>query len=261
MKRKILLSENEFIDFFKKVLGKVTGNGEIKDFQKELKNKGYDLGKYGPNKDGIDGRLGLLTFTAAFKEFLKNPEFKQKYGHLIPNVDKYLDMIRTKIKDNLVKTKNDVKGSFKGGDVILLGGLDYRPSDKKIDVQAMMVKNNLPKKGEVIGHRYFDVDSALKSLEQNPNAYVILFSAGCKYADKIASNMKDKTKLYIVEPYAVSSTTKNSVKSAVNMGVPESNVIVGPSAGRGNGVVYGATKTPSGVGHWGALEYAASSIS
>ena len=31
---------------------------DVKELQRELKKRGYDLGKYGPNKDGIDGVFG-----------------------------------------------------------------------------------------------------------------------------------------------------------------------------------------------------------
>jgi hypothetical protein len=36
-------------------------NPEVELLQKELKSKNYDLGTYGPNKDGIDGIYGKLT--------------------------------------------------------------------------------------------------------------------------------------------------------------------------------------------------------
>lgn len=39
----------------------------MKRFQKILVDNGYDLGNYGPNKDGVDGSPGKLTRNAAFK--------------------------------------------------------------------------------------------------------------------------------------------------------------------------------------------------
>lgn len=138
--------------------------------------------------------------------------------------------------------------------VILMGGLDYRKGDKNINQQVEVVKKSTGIQN-VIGHRYMNISDVLLSIKKNPNAYVILFSAGCRYSKQIAEAMSDKTKLFIVEPYAISSGTASSVSSAVGMGVPAKNVIVGPSQGRGAGVVSGATKTPSGIGHWGALEY------
>ena len=39
----------------------------VKSFQRILVDKGFDLGKFGPNKDGIDGDLGTMTRTAGTK--------------------------------------------------------------------------------------------------------------------------------------------------------------------------------------------------
>jgi len=146
--------------------------------------------------------------------------------------------------------------STSGDGIILMGGLDTRAGDKNINQQVEMVKNS-SKNDNVIGHRYMMLSDVLNSIKENPSYSVILFSAGCAYSRKIADAMTDKSKLYIVEPYAVSSNTKSSVRGAVDLGVPNRNVVVGPSQGRGKGVVDGATETPSGIGHWGALEYVA----
>jgi len=170
-------------------------------------------------------------------------------------------------KNLLNKTKTDKtiddseieKKIDSNAQVILMGGLDYRKGDKSINQQVDVVKKSIGLQN-VIGHRYMNLNDVLLSIKKNPNAYVILFSAGCKYSKQIADEMSDKTKLFIVEPYAISSGTATSVSSAVGIGVPSKNVIVGPSKGRGSGVVNGATKTPSEIGHWGALEYVGSFI-
>jgi len=170
-------------------------------------------------------------------------------------------------KNILNKTKTDKtiddseieKKIDSNAQVILMGGLDYRKGDKSINQQVDVVKKSIGLQN-VIGHRYMNLNDVLLSIKKNPNAYVILFSAGCKYSKQIADEMSDKTKLFIVEPYAISSGTATSVSSAVGIGVPSKNVIVGPSKGRGSGVVNGATKTPSEIGHWGALEYVGSFI-
>jgi len=73
--------------------------------------------------------------------------------------------------------------------------------------------------------------------------------------------MTDKTKLFIVEPYATSANTAKSVQTAVNNGTPSKNVIVGPNSNRGAGVVANATKTPSSLGHWDALKNTGNFIS
>ena len=43
---------------------------EVKALQKMLKDRGYDLGDYGPNKDGVDGIMGPYT-KAALSAFQK----------------------------------------------------------------------------------------------------------------------------------------------------------------------------------------------
>lgn len=83
----------------------------------------------------------------------------------------------------------------------------------------------------------------LEAIKQNPNSTVVLFSAGCSLSQFVVRLMKDPTKLYIVEPYAISSKTVTSVQFAVKNGTPAANVFVGPKPGRGAGIIPGATKT------------------
>jgi peptidoglycan hydrolase-like protein with peptidoglycan-binding domain len=159
------------------------------------------------------------------------------------------------------KPSAPVVNSQSSDTVILMGGLDYRPGDYKIDSQVDLLSKGLTKNQKVLGYRYNDLNSVLTAISQNPMAKVILFSAGGSYASKIASAMQNKNNLYIVEPYGASANTKNSVQAAVTSGVPSANVIAGPSSGRGSAIVSGATSTPSGKGHWDALQYAGTLIS
>ena len=153
-------------------------------------------------------------------------------------------------------TESDDKKDSKAPivDVILMGGLDYRKGDLNIGEQINLLKSNSSKKN-VIGYRYNQFDKIETAIIQNPNATVVLFSAGCSYSSKVASLIKNKSKLFIVEPYAISKNTSSSVQSAVGKGVPSSHVITGPSKARGLDVVAGATKTPKGKSHWDALGY------
>ena len=113
---------------------------------------------------------------------------------------------------------------------------------------------------KIIGHRYTELTKVLDSIAKNPNAKVVLFSAGGTYSKQVANAMQNKSNLYIVEPYAASANTKNSVQSAVTAGVPSKNVLTGSSVGRGKDVITGATMTPSNKGHWDALQYVGSLI-
>jgi hypothetical protein len=234
---------NEEINQIKSMMGLICEiyDPEVAKIQNELKDK-YNLGTTGPKGDGVDGVYGPLT----------NAAYEKEYGKPFESEKEVVGKIADKDSDD---ESSDSKGESDGGvDVILMGGLDYRPGDLKIGEQVKLLKSKLTGKN-IIGHRYNDVNSVIQSIKENPDAYVILFSAGGGYSSQIAKQIKNKNKLFIVEPYAVSKNTASSVQSAVASGVPSSNVVVGPTQGRGSGVIPGSTKTPSGVSHWGALGY------
>jgi hypothetical protein len=221
-------------EHIRKILKEETSNRpeNVKDFQdwvKDVKNDPEILGPY-----GADGSWGKFTSRAW-----------EKYGQ--------------EYEKSTKKEKQPTPKSSESDNVILMGGLDYRPGDLNISQQVSKLKNNLSGKN-ITGFRYKDLSGALQGIKDNPNSYVILFSAGCNYSSKIADVIKDKNKLFIVEPYALSAGVTNSVNSAVSSGVPNSNVVVGPIKARGLGVVPGSTKTPSSYDHWGALEFVSNLI-
>lgn len=213
---------------------------DVEDLQKFLISKKYDLGHYGPNKDGVDGKYGVVTRK-------KHEEYLNNISPTKSEPDK-INVSLAKSEPNKLNVSSD-----SSGDVVLMGGLDYRSGDLKISQQVEVLKSSSNK--NVIGHRYNQFSNVAKSISENPDVTVVLFSAGCLYASNVASLIKNKNKLFIVEPYAISQGTTNSVQSAVSMGVPSSNVITGPSKGRGEGIVSGSKKTPSGYSHWDALKY------
>lgn len=139
-------------------------------------------------------------------------------------------------------------------DAVLVGGLDYRSSDFPIDQQVELLKKGFGSDKNIKGFRYnASTSDVLNFMSQNPGIPVFLFSAGCtKASDLSKSPNVDKDKLYIIEPYAVSDTTKSIVRSAVANGVPSSNVYVGDSQGRGQGIVDGSSSSNSSS-HFGAL--------
>lgn len=69
---------------------------EVEKLQKELVDKGYYIGDYGPNKDGIDGKYGPFTQAAhkAFLDGISPKDFKPK---------------RIKMAREFVKNVDDVK--------------------------------------------------------------------------------------------------------------------------------------------------------
>ena len=154
--------------------------------------------------------------------------------------------------------KNFKKGSItisnKGSNVILMGGLDNRQGDLNINQQVNLLKSTLQNKN-VIGFRYNDLVGVTNAINKYPNDYVVLFSAGGRYSDKISNQIEAKKKLFIVEPYGASSDVKKSVNQAINNGVPNKNVIVGENIYRGLNVVPNATQTPQNISHWNALKF------
>jgi hypothetical protein len=218
----------------------------LTDFQTEKKIEGED------GVVGIETIKYLQKIKDGTDEWESAEYCKTKFFNKNLSIKKQTD----KGVQSFEEPEKEIKTRTLGSDaqIILMGGLDYRQGDKNISQQVEIVKQSSGIKN-VIGHRYMKINDVLSSIKENPDAYVILFSAGCRYSNEIAKVMNDKSKLYIVEPYAVSSGTANSVRNAVSQGVPPKNVIVGPSKGRGSGVVDGSTKTPPNIGHWGSLEY------
>jgi hypothetical protein len=163
-----------------------------------------------------------------------------------------------------VKPKIDKSNNDTGNIIIFVGGRDDRKDkvtgklkDKPLDEQTSLLQTNVT--GDIIPFRYTPISSALASLTNHPDATVILFSAGCAGAMFFAKAMADPTKLYIVEPYALSGSTTKSVRAAVTLGTPKSNVYVGNIPGRGLGIVEGASTMPTLKGgtmpsHWNALK-------
>jgi hypothetical protein len=150
-----------------------------------------------------------------------------------------------KSKDVITNTSNNV---------ILMGGLDNRSGDLNINQQADLLKSTLKNKS-VIAFRYNDLVGVLDAIKKHPNDIVVLFSAGCSYSNKISKEIKNKDNLFIVEPYATSSSVRDSVSQAINNGVPNKNVVVGTTQSRGLNVVENATHTPSNYIHWDALKF------
>lgn len=96
----IIMNLQDYIDRIKEVINIVSGsdddlskkfknksfdisdnfNSQIKELQSFLVDKGYDLGKFGPNKDGVDGKYGPTTKDAheAFKKNISPDQFSGK---------------------------------------------------------------------------------------------------------------------------------------------------------------------------------------
>jgi hypothetical protein len=141
-------------------------------------------------------------------------------------------------------------------DAILVTGI---VKDKSHHGQVQDFKNGLGKSKIVLAYTFSESNSIINAVKKYNDVPVVLFSWGCILAGDVARNMIDKSNLYIVEPWGKGDTSPQAVRSAIQQGVPISNVFIGPSIGRGLGIVSGATsKTPRGLNHFQALEYVGS---
>lgn len=236
---------------FKKGMNSYSFTKGVAAIQAGLDKLGYSFSRF-----GIDGKYGGET-EKNVKKFQEDEDLEVTGIMSKNDLEKLKSTLSKKTEKDIgnkeiEKTEKDEPKS--SDQIILVGGLDYRPGDLKISQQVSKIQDKIPNKN-VIGFRYKDPKGAIKKIKENPNSYVILFSAGGNHSSEIAKEVQDKTKLFIVEPYASSSKVVNTVSNAVSLGVPSSNVIVGPNKPRGLGVVSGTTKTPNNYDHWGALDF------
>lgn len=159
----------------------------------------------------------------------------------------------SKAKATSPETKRS-ETSKSGYDAILVGGLDYRPSDYKIDKQADLLKKGFGTNKKIMAFRYSTpASTVLDFLKKNPYLPIFLFSAGCQLSETLSESPNaDPKKIYIIEPYGSSERTAAIVRAAVDNGVPAQNVFVGKSQSTGAGIVRGASKSGASS-HWGAL--------
>jgi len=181
-----------------------------------------------------------------------NKEIKNK----IEDIKKDVKITKDKEEKDTEEKKD---GKIKN--VIFVSGLHNRSSDEPVKKQTKRVSDNLKINADVEGYSHTDNENALRALESEPNSYVLLFSAGCAYSEKFARKLKLLNKslnnLYVIEPH---SSAKQSVTSAVKLGLPESNVWVGSYAAAGLGIVSNPTstkKTGCDKPHWCAIDQVA----
>ena len=275
--------------FWRDVLNnKFTGASIIQKLSGACKTSGTRSKVYTPSDCKIGGKTGL------YEQYMHDSAWI-----IAPNGRRYAIVVLTELastsivatmfgglyREYCVPTLNakisriapkdtTVKQSYIGSSgklpIVFIGGLDYRAGDYNIKEQAKLLKTSLPAGQKILAFRYVNHENAVEKIQElQGNCYVVVFSKGGDWSDDCASAIKDKTKLYILEPYGAGTTAKNSVQSAVKLGVPPQNVIVGTSAGTGAGIVSGASQTPreeeykapNGSSHFGALKWVSKVIS
>ena len=117
-------------------------------------------------------------------------------------------------------------------EALVISGLDDKDKKgyKKQEEQLQLFKNGfgINRNVSILRHNV-SLDTITTFLRNNPNIPVFLFSKGCERAVEIMnSGLVAPSKLYIIEPYAVSSNTKTTVENAVRLyKVPMKNVFSG----------------------------------
>ena len=150
--------------------------------------------------------------------------------------------------------KSIVKNQQKGA--ILIGGLDDRTDkdgkliDKTIDQQISLLKS-ASGFSNIIGLRYSTSDGdIMKTILNNPNFPIVLFSAGCQKADVVLNTKGvNPNKVFLIQPWAAS---KKRMDYYNGLSIPKNQIYVGKFASTGNGI-RGATRCPEGMSHWDSL--------
>lgn len=200
----------------------------------------------------VQGQLDTVEDLARTEaQLIENPDVID-YDEGLPTSGTGQDIIPTPTR---TQSENKIASEFKA---VLVGGLDYRSGDLKIDQQEEMLKKGF---GNVNVKSFVYTTTAatvIKFLSDTPKLPIFLFSKGCDISEALSkSNVVDNNNLFIIEPYATSANTKKQVENAIKNGVPATNVYIGPDSNRGSGIA-GASKTPSGIDHWGSLKYVGS---
>ena len=213
---KYVISESQMVKIARRLHEEESKIDKVKKIQQFLVDKGYDLGEYGDEGDGVDGEYGRLT-RKAVEDFQKKEGDLKVDGKVGPKTDEVMGV------EPVFKKKTQ----------------DTEKKDEDSETKTQFRYNT-------------ETSTILNFLKSNTNVSVVLFSAGCNKAKEIAkSGYVDLNKIYIVEPYAVNGNSY--VSGAVSIGVPAKHVFVGDSKARGKGVVPGAVSSQASS-HWGALE-------
>jgi hypothetical protein len=248
---KIKITESQL----KRIIEKYTEEGMINEAW-------YDgvLDKIGLNFDNVKDKVKDVFKKVTGIELQDKDEVEKKDIPSEKEIEKKIKDVKTDVTVDKEKDTEEKKdGKIKN--VIFVSGLHNRSNDEPVKKQAKRVSDNLKISADVEGYSHTDSENALKALESEPNSYVLLFSAGCAYSEKFARKLKSLNKslnnLYVIEPH---SSAKQSVTSAVKLGLPESNVWVGSYAATGLGIVSNPTstkKTGCDKPHWCAIDQVA----
>jgi len=214
---------------------------------------------------GADGKWGPETQKAwddLSASYLseKNPDKLPLKDFFCPDEKSFGDQKLKFIDWNEPKKGSDIKipyrlieGESSSGNLVFIGGLE---SNMKTEGQRDLLVRGLPNTITVKSFRYSDLANIKSYLQNNPGSIIICFSKGCEVAPYLI-NIKgvDPRKIFMIEPWHVNGANKG----LRNLGIPEKNFFVGPSAGRGQGIVSNPSNS-GGRGHFDALTTSARQI-
>ena len=151
---------------------------KVAELQKELVDKGFDIGKYGKNKDGIDGIYGPRTKAAdeANKKGENPEEFNKK--------NKFTSSDVTNINDKSIKNFHKIP----------LGNNNYRSAEPTASalagvIQKYGIKNVVRFNGDGADSYGLSIDEERKICEQNGCSFHKLSST--RHQDKVNKLLDD----------------------------------------------------------------------
>ncbi len=128
----------------------------------------------------------------------------------------------------------------KKNNILFMGGLENSiPLSKQ--VKSFKKFNNK----NIVVHSYKDVDKLKDNILKEPNATVVLFSAGGKYANDIVELVNNPKQIYVIEPYTCNREVTNKI--------PKSNIFGGSSCKTGSNVAGVKRSDYGGESHLEAL--------
>lgn len=125
--------------------------------------------------------------------------------------------------------------------------------DKSAERQAEILQKALPT-ATIITYKHTEIDRLLRDMKGKQET-VVLFSAAARHTLTVV--LETNAHVWVVEPHI---STRKPIRTAIKLGLPVSQVILGPKPPRGAGIHKYCVSTPNGIGHFGALRFAGSLI-
>jgi hypothetical protein len=133
-----------------------------------------------------------------------------------------------------------------GQTITFMSGIERDLSSQS---QAQIIQGALPK-AKITTFKHTEVGKLITHSRKNPNSIIILFSAAAKHTYRVVT--ETNSEIWIVEPHYSSAKT---IKDAIKIGFPKSQIILGPTSIRGANISTGCRRTPNGLNHFQALKF------